>query len=184
MRALIEATHDAEYPAEIVRVISPSEGSGAAVVASELGVEVRIVPYGDDFGLRLCDALLGCDYLCLAGFMRILPNEVLKLLPDRVLNIHPALLPKFGGRGMYGHHVHEAVVAAGETESGCTVHLVNEKYDEGPILLQLKVSVDSCDTADEVAAKVLELEHKAYPIALKRLIDGGRSQAQNTELHS
>jgi phosphoribosylglycinamide formyltransferase-1 len=100
----------------------------------------------------------------------VLPLEVLSLFPNRVLNIHPALLPKFGGKGMYGHHVHEAVLAAGEAESGCSVHFVNERYDEGAVILQKVCPVLPDDTPDTLAARVLVLEHQAYPEALAKVI--------------
>ena len=105
--------------------------------------------------------------------MKKLPIEVLHRYPGRVLNIHPSLLPKFGGKGMYGHHVHEAVIAAHEPESGCTVHVVTENYDEGPIVLQLRCPVESGDSPDTLAARVLELEHRAYPLAIKKVINEG-----------
>jgi phosphoribosylglycinamide formyltransferase-1 len=99
--------------------------------------------------------------------MSMVPAPVLAAFPDRIFNVHPALLPKFGGKGMYGMHVHEAVVAAGETESGCTVHLVNEHYDEGRILLQLRCPALPDDTPETLAARVLTLEHQAYVQALR-----------------
>jgi phosphoribosylglycinamide formyltransferase-1 len=103
--------------------------------------------------------------------MRLLPEEVLAAFPNRVLNIHPALLPKFGGKGMYGMHVHEAVVAARETESGCTVHFVNEHYDEGAILHQRRCPVLPDDTPETLAARVLEQEHLAYPEAIQLVLE-------------
>lgn len=117
------------------------------------------------------EAFRGADFICLAGFMKLLPSEVLRAFPNRVLNIHPALLPKFGGKGMYGHHVHEAVLAAGEKESGCTVHLVTDQYDEGEILVQLCCPVRATDTPESLAARVLELEHRAYPEAVRLLME-------------
>ncbi|MFN3683119.1 MAG: formyltransferase family protein, partial [Fimbriimonadaceae bacterium] len=113
-----------------------------------------------------------CTLVCLAGYMRLLPKEVLDSFPNRVLNIHPALLPKFGGKGMYGMRVHEAVLRAGEAESGCTVHLVNERYDEGPIVVQLRCPVLPDDTPETLAARVLELEHRAYPEAVRKVLAG------------
>ncbi|HSI73564.1 MAG TPA: formyltransferase family protein, partial [Fimbriimonas sp.] len=92
--------------------------------------------------------------------------------PNRVLNIHPALLPKFGGKGMYGRRVHEAVLAAGETESGCTIHLVTPVYDEGPIILQKTCPVLEGDTPETLATRVLQVEHEAYPEALAKVIRG------------
>jgi phosphoribosylglycinamide formyltransferase-1 len=98
-----------------------------------------------------------------------LPSEILAQFPGRVLNIHPALLPKHGGKGMYGIRVHEAVIEAGDSESGCTVHLVTEQYDEGQIVVQLRCPVLAEDTPTTLAARVLELEKQAYPAAIRTL---------------
>jgi formyltetrahydrofolate-dependent phosphoribosylglycinamide formyltransferase len=107
------------------------------------------------------------DFLALAGYLKKIPTFVVREFRDRILNIHPALLPSFGGQGMYGHHVHEAVLAAGVKLSGATVHLVDEEYDRGPIVLQKTVLVDEFDTPETLAAKVLKVEHEIYPLALK-----------------
>jgi len=103
------------------------------------------------------------DFLVLAGFLLKIPENLLQAYPDRIINIHPALLPKFGGQGMYGSHVHEAVVAAGEKESGITIHYVNENYDEGCIIFQARCPVFPSDTPDEVAEKVHALEYEHFP---------------------
>lgn len=112
------------------------------------------------------------DLLVLAGFMRLIPPEMVRAFPDRIVNIHPALLPKYGGKGMYGHNVHEAVVAAKESESGITIHLVNERYDEGRILFQAKCPVLADDTPDSLAERIHSLEHAHYPQVLEKLITG------------
>jgi phosphoribosylglycinamide formyltransferase-1 len=171
MAALVKACQSGLVPAEVVLVVASGHGSDAEKTAQDLGVPTLVVPAGENYGERLSSTLKDCDWLCLAGFLRILPGEVLKLFPDRVLNIHPSLLPKFGGKGMYGHHVHEAVLAAGERESGCTVHYVNEHYDDGKIILQKRCVVEPGDTPETLAARVLVLEHKAYPEALAKVID-------------
>jgi phosphoribosylglycinamide formyltransferase 1 len=106
------------------------------------------------------------DLVCLAGWLSLL--ELPRKWVGKVMNIHPALLPKFGGRGMFGRHVHEAVLASRERESGCTVHFVNEKYDDGPIILQKKCAVLPSDTPDTLAARVFELEKDAYPQAIEQ----------------
>jgi len=103
------------------------------------------------------------DLIVLAGFMWLIPTGLVAAFPDRIVNIHPALLPKFGGKGMYGHFVHEAVVEAGETESGITIHFVNDHYDEGAIIFQAACPVAPGDTPDDVAHKVQVLEHQHYP---------------------
>jgi phosphoribosylglycinamide formyltransferase-1 len=103
------------------------------------------------------------DLVVLAGFLWLIPPAFIQAFPDSIVNVHPALLPKFGGKGMWGHHVHEAVVANKETESGITIHLVNESYDEGKILFQAKCPVLSTDSPEDVAANVLKLEHEHFP---------------------
>jgi len=170
MAALIQACRRGDVPAEVAVVIAPADGSEALALATSLGVETRVVPPGESYGERLLEVLADSDWLCLAGFLRILPKEVLDAFRDRVLNIHPSLLPKFGGKGMYGHHVHEAVIEAGESESGCTVHLVNEQYDDGAIVLEKRCPVLSDDTPETLAARVLTLEHVAYAEALAKVI--------------
>jgi len=112
------------------------------------------------------------DEIALAGYLKLLPLEVVRAYRGRITNIHPALLPKYGGKGMYGHHVHEAVIAAGDRESGPTVHLVDEIYDNGRILGQARVPVLADDTPDTLAARVLTEEHKLYPKILQKLIQG------------
>lgn len=112
------------------------------------------------------------DLIVLAGFMWLMPGRIVQAFPNRIINIHPALLPKFGGKGMYGHFVHEAVVAAGETESGITIHYVNERYDEGQIIFQAHCSVKPTDTPDDVAHSVQVLEHMYYPKVIADVLTG------------
>ncbi|MDL2223925.1 phosphoribosylglycinamide formyltransferase [Bacteroidales bacterium OttesenSCG-928-M06] len=110
------------------------------------------------------------DFIVLAGFLLKIPEGIIRAYPDKIINIHPALLPKYGGKGMYGAHVHEAVVANGESESGITIHLVNENYDEGKHLFQAKCPVLPTDTPEDVAAKVHELEYKYFPEVIAQWI--------------
>jgi phosphoribosylglycinamide formyltransferase-1 len=112
------------------------------------------------------------DFLALAGYLRLLSPIVVKAFHNRIVNIHPARLPQYGGKGMYGHHVHEAVIAAGDTESGPTVHLVDEIYDHGKILEHASVPVLPDDTPETLAARVLIQEHRLYPRVLQKLIRG------------
>jgi len=114
----------------------------------------------------------GVDLVLLAGYMKLLPISFVRAYRGRILNIHPALLPKFGGQGMYGIHVHEAVIRAGEKESGASVHAVTENYDEGPVLLQEKVPVLPGDTPEILAKRVLEAEHRIYPRAIGLVLEG------------
>lgn len=110
------------------------------------------------------------DFIVLAGFMWLIPDELVRRYRDRIVNIHPALLPKYGGKGMYGDHVHKAVIASGDRESGITIHLVNEKYDEGRILFQATCPVSSSDDAESLAQKVHALEYAHYPVEVEQYI--------------
>ncbi len=110
------------------------------------------------------------DFVILAGYLLKIPIELISAFPNRIINIHPALLPKFGGKGMYGNRVHQAVVDAKEQESGITIHKVNENYDEGSIVFQAKCPVFEDDSADDVAVKVHTLEHKHYPEVIWQLL--------------
>ncbi len=111
------------------------------------------------------------DLIVLAGFLLKVPDILLSAYPQRILNIHPALLPKYGGKGMYGNHVHEAVVAAGEKETGITIHYIDEDYDKGEVLFQAHCPVLLSDTPDEVAAKVHALEYKHYPAIIEKVLE-------------
>lgn len=112
----------------------------------------------------------GIDLVVLAGFMWLVPSGLVRSFPNQIVNIHPALLPKYGGKGMYGAFVHEAVIAAKEKESGITIHYVNEKYDEGNIIFQTKCAVDIEDTPDQLASKIHQLEHRFYPKVINDLL--------------
>jgi phosphoribosylglycinamide formyltransferase-1 len=109
-------------------------------------------------------------FIVLAGFLLKIPENILKAYPGKIINIHPALLPKYGGKGMYGNHVHEAVVAAKEIESGITIHYINENYDEGQIIFQAKCTVLPTDSAGEVAKKVHLLEYRHFPEVIERIL--------------
>lgn len=178
-RALFHAIRDRELPAEIVLCLSNRSECGAFDFAREQGMETMFISEKqfdsiEEFGKAMLDALLerNIEYILLAGYMRKVPDAVIEAYADRILNIHPALLPKFGGAGMYGIHVHKAVIAAGESESGATVHLVNEEYDKGRILLQSKVAVLPGDTPETLAERVLNCEHILYPDALEQFLAG------------
>ncbi|MDE0471345.1 MAG: phosphoribosylglycinamide formyltransferase [Ekhidna sp.] len=110
------------------------------------------------------------DYIILAGFLWLVPKYLIQTFPNRIINIHPALLPKYGGKGMYGDHVHKEVINAGEEESGITVHLVNEEYDKGEILFQARCKVDRKDTPDSLARKIHQLEYEYFPRVIERYI--------------
>lgn len=113
---------------------------------------------------------IGVDFIVLAGFLWLIPDKLLKSWPDRIINIHPALLPKFGGKGMYGDRVHKAVIEAGEKETGISIHYVNEKYDEGEIIFQESFDIQPDDTPDSIAEKIHKLEHKHFPLVVEKLV--------------
>ncbi|HUX02687.1 MAG: phosphoribosylglycinamide formyltransferase [Phycisphaerae bacterium] len=163
--------------AEVAVVIASRPGIRGIEIAQAAGVPTRVIrrkefasteTYSDAMVKVLDEAKV--DLVCLAGFLSywIIPDRYL----GRVINIHPALLPAFGGKGMYGHHIHEAVLARGCKVSGCTVHFVNNTYDDGPIVLQRAVPVSAEDTPDTLAARVFEQECIAYPEAIRLFAEG------------
>lgn len=110
------------------------------------------------------------DLIVLAGFLWIFPNKILKRFPDKVINIHPALLPKYGGKGMYGMNVHKAILEQKEVETGISIHYVNEKYDEGEIIFQATTTIDPEDTVEEIAQKIHQLEYEHFPKVIEKLL--------------
>ena len=174
MGNLIEACRDGRIPAQVSVVVGSSANAPALEAAEAAGVITEIVPTGDDYGLRLLRTLLHhrSSHLALAGYLALLPVEVVHAFPRRLLNVHPALLPKFGGKGMFGLNVHAAVLAAGEAESGATVHYVTERYDEGEAIVQRRCPVLATDTAETLAARVLIEEHAAYIEAWQKVLAG------------
>ncbi|WP_428224078.1 phosphoribosylglycinamide formyltransferase [Flavobacterium sp.] len=110
------------------------------------------------------------DLIVLAGFLLKFPEHLVKAFPNKIINIHPALLPKYGGKGMYGMRVHEAVLANHEVETGISIHFVNEHYDEGAIISQHATNITDCTTAEAIAQKVHELEHEYFPLAIEKLL--------------
>lgn len=115
---------------------------------------------------------IGIDFIVLAGFLWLIPPDILQSWQNRIVNIHPALLPKYGGKGMYGDRVHRAVIEAGENETGITIHYVNEKYDEGEIIFQDKFAVLPGDTPESIAERIHVLEHRHFPRVIEELIKG------------
>jgi phosphoribosylglycinamide formyltransferase-1 len=174
LQALLDAWRTQQFRnAEIVVVGSDKPQAGALKRAGALQIPTlalewskfsNAIAFNQEMALRLAE--YNVDVVCLAGYMRILTPEFVRKFPQRILNIHPALLPAFGGKGMYGHHVHEAVLKSGAKFSGCTVHYVDEGTDTGPIILQATVPVLDQDTADTLAERVLIEEHRLYPRAV------------------
>lgn len=123
--------------------------------------------------LKLLD--LHIDYIVLAGFLLKIPLSIIQAYPDRIINLHPALLPKFGGKGMYGIHVHNAVIKAGESESGITIHCVSEEYDKGEILAQFRIPVGKTESPEELQTRIHELEYKYFPVVIESFINRDKS---------
>ena len=155
-------------------VVSSSADAYAITRAHNLGVATTVITRKqlNEEPDRVFAATEGCDYIILAGFLPKVPEYLIERFPNRIINIHPALLPKFGGKGMWGHHVHEAVKAAGETESGITVHYVNAELDQGEHIAQYSTPLSPDDTAEDIADKVHVLEMKYFPNVIEKVIFG------------
>lgn len=179
LQSVIDASARGDLAAEVVWVVSSTKKAYGLERAAKAGIEASVFRPRKDadpdaVGERLLGKLKdrGVEYIALAGYLRLLPEKVVRGYKHRIVNIHPALLPKYGGKGMYGHHVHEAVITSGDKESGPTVHLVDEIYDNGRILEQVRVPVLPDDTPETLAARVLKEEHKLYPRVIDNLIKG------------
>ncbi len=179
-RAVLEEIRSGKIPnAEIAVVISNSSTSGALATAREHALPAvhcsrQKFQSDEEFasGLRALLSEYGVNFIVLAGYMKMVPLGIVREFRHRILNVHPALLPAFGGKGMYGRFVHEAVIAYGAKVSGATVHLVDEEYDHGPVVLQSCVPVDDSDSPDSLAAKVLAVEHALLPEAVRLFAEG------------
>lgn len=161
--------------AKVALVVSSSPSAYALVRAERLGVPTAVLTKSGLNDPAVVLPLLAeyhVEWIVLAGFLKVVPDFLLEAYPRRVVNLHPALLPKFGGRGMYGHHVHEAVKAAGESVTGMTVHYVTSEVDGGEIIAQFSVPISPADTPEDIAEKehVLEMEH--FPSVIEGLIEG------------
>jgi phosphoribosylglycinamide formyltransferase-1 len=176
-QSILAAIHGERIPgAKICLVISNNSQAGILDVARAnslpaVHVSRRQFSSDEEFAAEVLALLRshGVDFVVLAGYMKRLPPQVVDAFRNRIVNIHPALLPRFGGQGMYGMRVHEAVIASGERVSGATVHFVDEEYDHGSIVLQRTVPVLPGDTPETLAARVLAVEHEMYPEALRRI---------------
>lgn len=161
LQALLDALHDSPI-ARVTRVISNRADAGALDRARRAGVPTTVLRDPGD-PAELQTALADAQLVVLAGYLKLVHASVVARFRGRMINIHPALLPDFGGPGMYGHHVHEAVLASGRKESGATVHYVDEVFDRGEIIAQERVRIEPNDTPDRLAARVLEAEHRLLP---------------------
>jgi formyltetrahydrofolate-dependent phosphoribosylglycinamide formyltransferase len=174
LAALLAALPAAGGPAEVVLVLSNRPAAGLELARGR-GIPTLVLADPAD-GRAWLDALAahGVDLIVLAGYLRLVPADVVERYRGRIINIHPALLPAFGGPGMYGRRVHEAVLASGATVSGATVHLVDEMYDQGQVLAQARVPVLPGDTPETLAGRVLEVEHRLLPAVVLAAAAAGR----------
>jgi phosphoribosylglycinamide formyltransferase 1 len=171
-RRIIEyfATHN---QIQVVLVLTNNPKALVKEVASEAGVPIQVFSREEFYQSNNVLQTLQkhqINWIVLAGFLWLVPDYLTKQFPNRIINIHPALLPKFGGKGMYGMRVHQAVVENKETHTGITIHLVNENYDEGKVLFQASCLVDPTDTPEDVAHKVQLLEHTHFPEVIEKVI--------------
>jgi phosphoribosylglycinamide formyltransferase-1 len=175
-QAILDAIARGELHARVALLVATSEHHGAVARARDANIQTLILPPSgltrEEWDHRVADALYeeGVSVLVLAGYLRYITAVLLDAFPSRILNVHPSLLPAFGGHGMYGNRVHRAVLEHGCKVSGCTVHLLDERYDTGPILAQASVPVLDDDTPDSLALRVQKEEHRIYPIAIEEVL--------------
>lgn len=170
LQAIIDACDAGSIPGQVVLVVSNKKKAGGLIRATKAGIDTVVhkrkkfpsVEKADQALLKILKKHY-VDLIATAGYLQLLPASVIDAYRGRILNIHPALLPRYGGKGMYGLHVHRAVLEAGDKESGATVHKADEIYDHGQVVAQEKVPVVENDTPESLAARVLEAEHKLYP---------------------
>ena len=171
-RKIIEHFHGS-HTGKVALIVSNKADAGVLAIAAEYNIPTLVINRKGFYETEeILDVLNSheIDFVVLAGFLWLAPGYLVKAFKGKIVNIHPALLPKYGGKGMYGHHVHEAVKAAGEKESGITIHLVNEHYDEGDIIFQTTCPLEPNDSAEDIARKVLALEHHHFPKIIEQLL--------------
>ena len=172
---IVDKINQFKLNAEVVLLISNNPGSGSVKFAIKNNINVEIInkfrcKEENNINLKYKLSLKEnkIDLILLAGFMKKIPVDIIKIYENKILNIHPSLLPDYGGKGFYGMNVHNAVFNSKEKFSGATVHYVNERYDKGPILIQKKIDIQDCNSPDEIATKVLKVEHEIFPEAVKK----------------
>ena len=159
---------------EVAFVLSNNPAAKVVNAAEEMGINVEIVSNEEvENGKSLVDLCLRekIDYIILAGFLRKIPSELIRHYPNKIINIHPSLLPKYGGKGMYGLNVHKAVLESGDHETGITIHFVNEEFDRGEIIAQFKCAIDENESLDSLLEKIHSLEHANFPTVIKNTIE-------------
>ncbi|MEX2574242.1 MAG: phosphoribosylglycinamide formyltransferase [Balneolaceae bacterium] len=176
-QAVIDAVRKGRLDADITGLIASKNKIGAIEKAERAGIPHRVLVPSDysgtrDFAAAILDTLESWkpDLIVLAGFMIKIPSAVIRKYQGKIINIHPSLLPKYGGHGFYGMRVHRAVIEAGEKESGCTVHMVTDSYDQGPVLAQLKVDIHPDDTPGSLGRRILKKEHELLCKVIRQLL--------------
>lgn len=189
LQAIFDAIDDGRLQARVTVVISNHHDAYALERARQHGVPAihlsrKQFPTAEEFNRSFLELLRkhGVDLIVLAGYMKLIDSSIVQAYRHRMLNIHPALLPAFGGKGMYGMHVHEAVIESGAKVSGVTVHMVDEQFDHGPIVMQQAVEVLDTDTPETLAARILPEEHRLYPRAIQ-LFAEGRLSVEGRRVH-
>ncbi|MEN3038140.1 MAG: phosphoribosylglycinamide formyltransferase [Candidatus Kryptonium sp.] len=179
LMAILNAIKEGKLNAKVALVISNNSNAGALEIARANGIDALHISRGqfnsdEDYVNKLLYELKArkIELIVLAGYMKKIPPEVVKEYRNKILNIHPALLPAFGGQGMYGMNVHKAVIDYGVKLTGVTIHIVDEEYDHGPIVMQRAIEVKDDDTPETLAERVLKVEHEIYPMAIKLFVDG------------
>ncbi|MCX7762600.1 MAG: phosphoribosylglycinamide formyltransferase [Candidatus Kryptonium sp.] len=179
LMAILNAIKEGKINAKVALVISNNSNAGALEIAKANGIDALHISRAqftsdEDYVKKLLYELKSrnIELIVLAGYMKKIPPEVVQEYRNKILNIHPALLPAFGGQGMYGMNVHKAVIDYGVKVTGVTVHIVDEEYDHGPIVMQRAIEVRDDDTPETLAERVLKVEHEIYPIAIKLFVDG------------
>jgi phosphoribosylglycinamide formyltransferase-1 len=179
MQSIIDACSNHRLQAHPAVVISNNSDSGALDRARPNGIPAfhissKLYPDSDTLDNEICNTLINhkVDLVILAGYMKKVGSHTLNAFKGKIINIHPALLPKYGGKGMYGSKVHEQVLASGDTETGVTIHVVTDDYDTGPIIAQKKVPVKKDDTVESLADRVIVTEHELYVETIDRIIKG------------
>lgn len=184
LQAIIDSIESGQIPdAQVGLVISDKASAYALERAQAQSIPNLYIPKSEDEALLEALETYKIDFIVLAGYLSILAKEVVSRYPDRILNIHPSLIPKYCGKGFYGLRVHESVVAAGEKESGATVHYVDAGIDTGKIILQRKVTLDPGETAESLQKKVLEIEHQILPEAIHLALNQIKLEEENEGNH-
>ena len=188
-QAILEQIDKGIIPATVGLCITNNPKAGVIDIARENRIPLKIClpkeyqdahSFNEDILAALIEAEI--DFIILAGYLKLIGQQIVDRYSNKILNIHPALLPSFGGKGMYGHHVHDAVFKRGVKVSGATVHLVNNEYDAGPIVIQKTVLVGDAASPDEIAKRVLKIEHEIFPQAVKMLVEE-RLEVNGSRVH-